>query len=128
MNIDHPGTSATRSTLDAMGSMAASAWELMVRIPLQVAAAGVQWMTSGAPRIGQAAAPSMHAEQAGITGQNSWTDWANPANWVAGLSHANQDLSGSDLKYVVWSIVFTKPGYEAVLEPMQSELINYSPD
>jgi hypothetical protein len=41
---------------------------------------------------------------------------------------SNQDLSGDDLKYVVWSIVFTKPGYECVLEPQQSEIVNYSAD
>jgi hypothetical protein len=38
------------------------------------------------------------------------------------------DLSGDDLKYVMWSIVFTKPGYECVLEPQHEELVNYSAD
>jgi hypothetical protein len=32
------------------------------------------------------------------------------------------------LKYVLWSILFSKPGYEAVLEPQQAEIVNYSAD
>ena len=39
-----------------------------------------------------------------------------------------QSLSGDDLKYVVWTLVFTKPGFECVLEPQRSELVNYSAD
>jgi hypothetical protein len=40
----------------------------------------------------------------------------------------DQDLSGDDLKYVTWSIVFTKPGYECVLEPLHADLVSYSGD
>ncbi len=40
----------------------------------------------------------------------------------------DQDLSGDDLKYVIWSIVFTKPGVECVLEPQHEELVNYDAD
>jgi len=64
---------------------------------------------------------------------SSWTDWANPANWTSALSRQggqsyDQDLSGDDLKYVSWTIIFTKPGFEAVLEPMHYDLVNYSTD
>jgi hypothetical protein len=39
-----------------------------------------------------------------------------------------QDLGGDDLKYVVWSLIFTKPGFECVLEPQRSEIVNYATD
>jgi hypothetical protein len=38
----------------------------------------------------------------------------------------DQDLSGDDLKYVSYSILFTKPDYEATLEKVDYELLNYS--
>ena len=41
---------------------------------------------------------------------------------------SDQDLGGDDLKYVIWSIVFTKPGYECILQKQQEELVNYSAD
>lgn len=136
------------STVDAMGSVTANAWELMVRMPLQMTAAGLQWMTSGVQRMGgqggssvwpggqKGSSPAPLASEGSSSqsaGGSSWSSWANPANWVPAISTSqstsgNQDLSGSDLKYIVWSIVFTKPGHEAVLEPQQSELINYSTD
>src|SRR5262249_37080932 len=40
----------------------------------------------------------------------------------------DQDVGGDDLKSVIWSVVFTKPGYECVLQKQQEELINYSSD
>ena len=39
-----------------------------------------------------------------------------------------QDLGGDDLKYVVWSLIFTKPGLECVLEPQRNEIVNYAAD
>jgi hypothetical protein len=39
-----------------------------------------------------------------------------------------QDLGGDDLKYVVWSLIFTKPGFECVLEPQRCEVVNYAAD
>jgi len=44
------------------------------------------------------------------------------------LQRSDQDLSGDDLKYVIWSIVFTKPGHETILQPHQEELVNYAGD
>ena len=38
----------------------------------------------------------------------------------------HQDLSGNDLKYVSYSILFTKRDYEAVLEQQVDDLVNYS--
>lgn len=50
-------------------------------------------------------------------------------SWTAMFTgQSDQDLSGDDLKYVIWSIVFTKPGLECVLEPQHEEIVNYSAD
>jgi hypothetical protein len=37
-----------------------------------------------------------------------------------------QDLGSNDLKYITWSLIFTKPGHECVLEPPQNELVTYA--
>jgi hypothetical protein len=39
-----------------------------------------------------------------------------------------QDLSGTDLKYVSYSILFTKRDHEATLQEQKEELIDYSTD
>ena len=38
----------------------------------------------------------------------------------------DQDLSGDDLKYVSYSILFTKRDLEATLEEQKQDLVNYS--
>jgi hypothetical protein len=40
----------------------------------------------------------------------------------------DQDLGGHDLKYVRYSIVFTKRDYEATLQPERLELVDYPTD
>ena len=40
----------------------------------------------------------------------------------------DQDLSGDDLKYVAYSIVFTKRDFEATLRRQENELVNYPTD
>src|SRR5690349_21314486 len=40
----------------------------------------------------------------------------------------DQDLGGHDLKYVRYSIVFTKRDYEATLQPERLELVDYATD
>lgn len=41
---------------------------------------------------------------------------------------ADQDLGGDDLKYVTYSILFTKRDYEATLEQQREFLVNYATD
>jgi hypothetical protein len=41
---------------------------------------------------------------------------------------SDQDLSGPDLKYVSYSILFTKPDLEATLEHQEEDIVNYSTD
>lgn len=132
-----------------LGSATVNAMDAMVRWPFQMTAAGLQWMTSGMQRLGQSGSET--SGQASYSGRsnassssdrdNSWRSWTDPAQWTGSSRGSqtetgsggssgigDQDLSGPDLKYVHWSIVFTKPGYETVLEPQQDELVNYSTD
>lgn len=44
------------------------------------------------------------------------------------LTMIDQDLGGDDLKYVTYSILFTKRDYEATLEQQREFLVNYSTD
>lgn len=41
---------------------------------------------------------------------------------------ADQDLGGDDLKYVSYSILFTKPDLEATLEKQKEQLVSYPTD
>jgi hypothetical protein len=124
------------STMDAMGSMVNSAVDLMVRIPFQATAAGLDWVTSGGQGSSstaelrsqttsgsgsQRSSQTSEISQTGYTGQKRQSASVNP-------SSESQELTGDDLKYVVWTIVFTKPEHETVIEPMQCELVNYSTD
>jgi hypothetical protein len=40
----------------------------------------------------------------------------------------DQDLSGDDLKYVTYSVLFTKRDYEATLEQQREYIVNYATD
>ncbi len=55
-------------------------------------------------------------------------DGANQTTRTEDSKMADQDLSGTGLKYVSYSILFTKPDLEATLEKQQEDLVNYSTD
>jgi len=78
---------------------------------------GVQRMT-GSPQTNGVDGSSTYESTSSSSSGSSWTS----------AFSGDQDLSGNDLKYVFWSIVFTKPGHETVLQPQQEELVNYSAD
>jgi hypothetical protein len=99
----------TNANTNSSGGGIGSAVNSMITAPFWMTAAGINWMTSNMQRLGEAAKPN------GVH-----TPPARPWN--------EQDLSGDDLKYVSWTVIFTKPGYEAVLEPMQCDLVSYSTD
>jgi hypothetical protein len=151
-NAPSSRTSSYVSQDAATGSSSASgigqAMNNMMTAPFWMTAAGINWMSSGMQALGQSMGASSSSSSSSGHGnggstptsqptssvsshRSSWSDWANPANWGMGSSSRpwnDQDLSGEDLKYVQWTIIFTKPGYETVLEPMRSDLVNYSTD
>jgi hypothetical protein len=109
----------------------------MVRLPLEMTGAtwdlmmqGVQGMTQGMQNMAQGVTGGQRS--AGTSQSSSATTSAgasSSSSWTEALTgQSDQDLSGDDLKYVMWSIVFTKPGFEAVLEPQHEEIVNYSAD
>ena len=94
----------------------------MVKWPLQMTGATWDFMMQG---------------MRNMTGQRSFSAVNQPAGEAASSAPmagatftggGDQDLGGDDLKFVVWSLVFTKPGYECVLEAPHSEIVNYSAD
>jgi len=66
---------------------------------------------------------------------SSWTRPTGPNKTVSNISSSSttrettmgdQDLSGDDLKYVSYSILFTKRDFEQTLESKREDLVNYS--
>jgi hypothetical protein len=112
----------------------------MIRWPFWMTTASMQLMMDGMQRLtGTNASSGVSSGNGGTmtdvtsssrSSQSSSNSSASGSNWVSNLfsGQNDQDLSGNDLKYVVWSIVFTKPGYESLLEPQHEELINYETD
>ena len=103
------------------------------------------WMMGAeGPRASDGAASTSGSGSAGMSAGVS----GSGSTWSAGMSAGtsqnqnqartqgsasvasgdDQDLSGDDLKYVLWSILFCKSGYETVLEPLQADLVNYNAD
>jgi hypothetical protein len=128
---------ASRDLGSSLGASTAAAIDQMIRWPFWFTGATMELMLQGMERMtGQTMA--MGGESSQRTGGNGGTHAA--ASWSTGSSHGqahvagsiqvgdDQDLSGDDLKYVTWSILFCKPGYESVLEPLQADLVNYSAD
>lgn len=93
--------------------MTGATWDLMRE--------GVQRMTASSsdPETGSNGSATSSSAPASSSGQ-AWT------SWLAGQN--DQDLSGDDLKYVIYSIVFTKPGYECVLQSQTEDIVNYDAD
>jgi hypothetical protein len=92
----------------------------------------MQSMTGGRPGNGSSVTTSSSQDVTSSTSGSRPASVAN-AGWTSLFSNQtsgtfDQDLSGDDLKYVIWSIVFTKPGYECILQKQQEELVNYSAD
>jgi hypothetical protein len=123
----------------------------MVKLPFQMTGATWDFMMQGVRNLtgtssdssssntGYSSSTNMGTSSGNTSGSGSSSSWtgssssnANTGSSTTGITSTitgnNQDLSGDDLKYVVWSIVFTKPGYECVLEQQQSEIVNYSAD
>lgn len=139
-NSNSTNVDSTTNTSGSGGTTSAlvDSVEQMVKLPFQMTGATWDFMMQGVRNLtGNSGDSSADAGYSSSTTMNtsSNTSSSNTNNassttggGVSSLMGNNQDLSGDDLKYVVWSIVFTKPGYECVLEPQQSEIVNYSAD
>jgi hypothetical protein len=113
--------------------------DTMVRWPMRLTGAtmdfmlqGVQRMAGTANRDGWRTSRSSSADTA-RTSSSTAKSGAHSGPWSSLFTTSNEavidhDLSGDDLKYVVWSIIFTKPGHEAILQKQQEELVSYAAD
>jgi len=137
---------ASRDLGSSLGGTTGAAIDQMIRWPfwftgatMDLMAQGVQrmtaplnWTTGSEPRSGNG--PRASASATTGSGWNATGNWSG-ADWGVSSSQSqtvssgdDQDLSGDDLKYVVWSILYCKPGYETVLESNQADIVNYSAD
>jgi hypothetical protein len=122
-NKDDVGSRETTSSASQAASGIVNSVDQMVRLPFQMT--GMTWdlMVAGMRNM---TGTSWRSRRRSSDSETSSS--ASSAQNGSSLMQNDQDLSGDDLKYVVWSIVFTKPGFECVLEPQHSEIVNYSAD
>jgi len=134
-----------------LGSTVVDSIDQMVRWPLRLTGATMDLMLQGVQRLGSSSGQhpqngtsyntSSYNTRDGGTDYTSMSSTSAPSSssgssWTSMFTGDNnrdanagdQDLSGEDLKFVLWAIVFTKPGFETVLEPQHSDLVNYSAD
>ena len=128
------GSSNTTNLTDAVV-------DTMVLWPMRMTGAAVDMMIRGAQSMtgtGRRVSSNGYSASTYDSATMSSGSSANASNraiagWTSLFSSQtsgtfDQDLSGDDLKYVIWSIVFTKPGHECILQKQQEELVNYSAD
>src|SRR3954454_25010125 len=109
--------------------MTGATMDLMIRGMQTMTGAGrSSGSTSGSNTSSSSSWDSSGSSSGGSsTGSNTNSGWSSMfSNQTSGTF--DQDLSGDDLKYVIWSILFNKPGYECILQKQQEELVNYSAD
>jgi hypothetical protein len=124
MNTNKEGTGSNGTTSTLVNSV-----DQMVRLPLEMTGATWDFMMQGMRSMTgrRSSTGADHEDSSSSNGSNSSSSSSSSATSTF-TGQNNQDLSGDDLKYVIWSIVFTKPGFECVLEPQHSEIVNYSAD
>jgi hypothetical protein len=136
------GSSSNNLTDAVVDTMVRLPVDTMVRLPMRMTGAtmdlmlqGVQAMTGagrGDVRSGGSRSSSMSYDSSSSPSSSSQPSNAN-TGWSSLFSNQasgtfDQDLSGDDLKYVIYSIVFTKPGYECILQKQQEDLVAYAAD
>ena len=103
------------------GSAIVNSVDQMMKLPLQMTGATWDLMMRGMRNMTGTGRQDPTAET------TSTMPSAAPSSSISS-TFSSDDLGGDDLKYVTWSLIFTKPGYEGVLEPQHCELLNYDAD
>jgi hypothetical protein len=134
----YSGTYSSTSGADTASNLTDAVVDTMVRWPMRMTGAAVDMMIRGAQSMtgsGRSMASNGYnaSSSSDSTRSSSSSSSSGSSGWSTLFSNQSsgtfdQDLSGDDLKYVIWSIVFTKPGYECILQKQQEELVNYSAD
>jgi len=128
-NIQARSESQSRSTA---ANLTDTVVDTLVRWPIRVTEATMDYMLEGVQRM-TGAAGSEGSSISDNSASSSSTTGGSGSGWTSMFSGqtsgtVDQDLSGNDLKYVIWSIVFTNPGHETILQTTQEKLLNYSAD
>jgi hypothetical protein len=130
---DHSSTTNTDRSANSTDSgsltdAVAGAVDTMVRLPIRATEATMDLMLQGMKTMtgSSSGGDSSHTSDSSSS-NSSGSSWTSVVSGASNLVR-DEDLSGDDLKYVIWSIVFTKPGFECILQPQQEELVNYSAD
>ena len=131
MEHNRDRTDKARDLGSAMADTMAKMTELSFRWPMAVTGAAMDAVVDGMRVVSDSLDRTARRTEA-ATGQretqmSSTSSTRSTASRTSASSPA-EDLSGDDLKYVVWAIVFTKPHYETVLEPQRDEIVNYDTD
>jgi hypothetical protein len=138
MNVE--SSSSQHQTRGSGSNITDAVVDTMVRWPMRVTGATMDLMLQGMQRMAGATRDGMGVGSSNGTthdtasstsvGSSSGSTGSSWTSLFTGSSGAtlDQDLSGDDLKYVIWSIVFTKPGYECILQKQQEELVSYPAD
>jgi hypothetical protein len=121
---------ASQDLGSTIGSGTAAAIDQMIRWPFWFTGASMDLMLQGMQRMTGQTDWAMGTDGPKATGSsgNGGSTRQNQSTSASAFMGDDQDLSGDDLKYVLWSILFCKPGYETVLEPQQADIVNYSAD
>lgn len=108
----------------------------IIRLPAAVFITGMEAATKALREVQQllengvrVAAEEMSGAEPVSQGADSGQALANSSADTSikeNVTMIDQDLSGDDLKYVSYSILFTKRDYEATLEQQREFLVNYS--
>ncbi len=130
MNVESQSTGAQTQARGA--NITDTVVDTIVRWPIRMTGATMDLVLQGVQRMAGATRDGM-----GVGGSSTGTtreatsSTSSGSRWTSlftGSAMLDQDLSGDDLKYVIWSIVFTKPGYECILQDQQEELVSYPAD
>lgn len=129
MEHNRDRTDKARDLGSAMADTMAKMTELSFRWPMAVTGAAMDAMVDGMRVVSDSLDRTARRTEAAQreTTMASTSSTRSTASRTSASSPA-EDLSGDDLKYVVWAIVFTKPHYETVLEPQRDEIVNYDTD
>src|SRR5258708_998045 len=106
------------------------AFTWMIRLPTAVLLTGVEAFRKALQEVQQLLDQGVQA----VSPSTDDTDHCSRTDCVAKTiqkeddAMIDQDLGGDDLKYVSYSILFTKRDYEATLEQRTEFLVNYPTD
>jgi hypothetical protein len=110
----------------------------MIKLPAAVIVTGMEALTTALKEVQHLFDQGFHIAEEGagrsMTAPQGASDTCTTAGYPADelqkedQTMSDQDLGGDDLKYVSYSVLFTKRDYEATLKQQKEFLVNYATD